>query len=140
MLHTNKIVFLLMVYKVVMNFIYCMFLTILTSYVKLSRFLKKACWMNVTRVSDKRDCILWWKGNVWCFFSSIFGSTNIHYIKIFHSLISFPTAFAFTSASTRKISSASTRKSGYPHDRNGWTTDKSMSVITLRSMGLVKAA
>lgn len=59
MSHTNKIVFMLVVHKVLLYFIYCMFPTILIgsplNYVKLSRFLRNICWMDVTRVNDKRE-------------------------------------------------------------------------------------
>lgn len=118
MLHTNKTVFMLMVYEVVM-------------------------W-----VSRKKPVGWMWhesmtKGIAYC--NETFDASSLQYLEVltsithrfFHSSISFPTAFTFTSESTREISSASARKSGYLGDGNGWATDKSMSVITLRSMGLV---
>lgn len=63
MLHTNKMVFVLMVCKAVAYGIYCMFPTILIcsplNCVMLSRFPRKVCWMDVTQESvTQGSCIV----------------------------------------------------------------------------------
>lgn len=63
MSHTSKMVFMLVVHKVVIYFICCILPTILTgsplNYVKLSRFLRKVCWIDVTQASmTKGSCML----------------------------------------------------------------------------------
>lgn len=88
----------------------------------------------------KGRCILSWKGDFWCCFSASQEALRSVTCGLSLSLLSSPTASAFTSASTGETSSAGARKPGYPGDRNGWTADKSESVIALGSMALATAA